>query len=1129
MNKYSIEREKLVNNFKHVLRIMRITSFLLFFSILFSQAAAIYSQGVEFTLNLKSTSIKKICEKIEKQSDFRFIFAGNAKGSIDKKVNLTANALEIDEILNSVLSDTELEYRILDNQIVIYRDNANTRYPKEATFELIAQQKKTITGRITDQNGEPIIGANIIEKGTTNGTVTDVNGNFSFQIDPQAYIQVSYIGYVEQEVNAAGKNILNIILQENIRALNEVVVTALGIVKKEKSLTYATQIVDGEELTRAKDPNMINALAGKTAGVQINRSASGLGGSVKVVIRGDRSVTGSNQPLYVIDGVPINSASNNQTATTIGGNNDAGNRDGGDGISNLNPDDIESMNILKGPAAAALYGSSAANGVIVITTKKGKAGRINITFNTNTTWDAAAFGKPEFQNSYSGVTTSWGEKISGSPDYLKEFFQTGFTTINSVSLSSGSESIQTYFSYANTYGKGVVENNELQKHNFNFRETANFFNNRLTADANINVMYQNMKNRTSPGGFYMNPLVGLYRFPRGGVQGGESFNYYKDNYQYYNAERNMYLQNWYTEPTSWEQNPYWLTNMLPNDDQRYRTITNLSLSLKLNNYFKLQTRGNADFLTDNYEMKMYAGTNSALTGGSNGRYIVNESNSLNIYGDVLLTYQQQSNDFSINASVGASINDSRGKSIGMDSYPGGLYNPNLFSSGNIDHNGSSPSLGKYHGQEQAVFFAGQVGFRDWLYLDITARNDWTSTLAFTKYKNKGFFYPSAGLTWIINEALQLPEWINLGKIRGAWSKVGNGLPRYRSNPLNSVGRGGTISYNTTAPFNELKPEMTSSIETGTEWRLFGSRIEFDFTYYQTHTKKQLFSLAAPSGSKYTTYYVNAGNIKNEGIEITLSGSPIWTKDFRWKTGLNFALNRNKVIELAEGLSYFDFGGGGSNSYSMRLEVGGSFGDIYGRTFLRDEQGNIQYDSDGIPMPDKSDYKKIGNTAPDFNVGWQNTLTYKGLSLYFLIDGRVGGDVISLTQAELDKYGVSEVTGKARENGGVNFDGKVINNVERFYAIVGGRDGITEHYVYDATNVRLRELSLGYSLPKQLFENTSFIKGTDISLIGRNLFFFKNNAPYDPDGTLSVGNSLQGVHVFGMPSSRSFGFNIKVHF
>lgn len=483
----------------------------------------------------------------------------------------------------------------------------------------------------------------------------------------------------------------------------------------------------------------------------------------------------------------------------------------------------------------------------------------------------------------------------------------------------------------------------------------------------------------------------------------------------------------------------------------------------------------------------------------------------------------------MNATLGASIKDETGKSIGFDSFGGGLYNPNIFSSGNIDHNNGSPSLNKYHEQEQAVFFAGQVGFKDWLFLDVTARNDWTSTLAYTKYLNKGFFYPSAGLTWVMNEALNMPSWIDLGKIRGAWSKVGNGLPRYRSHPLNSVGRGGVISYNTTAPFDELKPEMTTSVEVGTEWRFFGSRLEFDFTYYQTRTKNQLFSLSAPSGSKYTTYYVNAGDIKNEGVEIVLGGTPVMTNDFRWKTSVNFALNRNKVVELADGLGYFSFGGGGTNSYGMRLEVGGSFGDIYGRKFLRDEQGNYQFDEEGIPMPDKSDLKKIGNTSPDFNLGWQNTFTYKGFSLYFLIDGRFGGDVISLTQAELDKYGVSKITGDKRNEGAMYFGGKEIKNISRFYTIVGGRDGITENYIYNATNIRLRELSLGYSLPAKWFVNMPVIKGADISLIGRNLFFFKNDAPYDPDGTLSVGNSLQGVDVFGMPSTRSFGFNLKVNF
>ncbi|WP_280745898.1 MULTISPECIES: TonB-dependent receptor [unclassified Parabacteroides] len=1108
---------------------MRITTILLLAFVFGLQAENANSQNVLITLKKERSQLEQVLNEIEKQSDYLFVYNKNV--DVDRNVSVSITEAPLQKALEQIFEGTGIDYEFEGSYILLSSH-------KLKNAPAVNQQTITVTGTVVDETGESLPSVTVLVKGTTIGTITDMNGRYSINASSaNATLVFSYIGYTSVEKAIGNQRIINVTMQEDSKLIDEVVVTALGIVKKEKSLTYSTQIVDGEELTRAKDPNLINTLAGKTAGVQIRSSSAGLGGSVKVTIRGDRSVNGSNQPLYVIDGVPINSSANNQTATTIGGNNDAGNRDGGDGISNLNPDDIESMNILKGPAAAALYGSSAANGVVVITTKKGKVGRTAITFNSNTTWENAVHGRPEFQNSYGGYSTSWGKmpdsdeyiKISGSPDYMKEFFKTGFTTINSLALSTGSESMQAYFSYANTHAKGVIENSSLDKHNFNFRQTANFFDKRLIADANINLMYQDVRNRPSPGGFYMNPLIGVYRFPRGGVYGGESFAYYKENYKVFNAERNMYLQNWYTEPTTWEQNPFWLTNMLPSEDQRYRTIANLSLSFKINEYFTVKARGNADLILDNYEMKMYAGTTPALTGGNNGRYSVSESNSMGLYGDAMLTYMQTFNDISVNATAGASIKDDRGKSLGVDSYPGGMYNPNLFNSGNIDYNGGSPSMGKYHGQEQAVFFAGQVGFRDWLFLDVTARNDWTSTLAFTKYKNKGFFYPSVGLTWVMNEALSLPEWINLGKVRGAWSKVGNGLPRYRSNPLNSVGRSGTIGYNSTAPFNELRPEMTTSIEAGTEWRFFNSRLEFDFTFYKTNTKNQLFSLSAPSGSKYTTYYVNAGNIQNKGVEIILSGSPVWTGDFRWKTGVNFSLNRNKVIELTEELGYFSVSGQNSNSYQMRLEEGGSFGDIYGRTFSRDEQGNILYDNNDVPMPDKSDLQKVGNTSPKFNLGWSNTFTYKGFSLYFLIDGRFGGDVLSLTEAELDKYGVSKRTGDDRTRGGVSFDGKLIKNVEGFYNIVGGRDGITEYYVYDATNIRLRELSLGYSFPRKMFNNTPFIKGIDLSLIGRNLFFFKNNAPYDPDGTLSVGNSLQGVHAFGMPSSRSFGFNLKVNF
>lgn len=1005
------------------------------------------------------------------------------------------------------------------------------------TIMWMVAQTASIKGIVLSaEDNEPVIGASVLIKGTTVGTVTDMDGNFEITNAPQGAttLLVSYVGLLPQEV-AIKTGTIRVVLKNDAKLLDEVVVTALGIAKKEKSLTYSTQVVNGDELSRVKDPNLMNSLAGKTAGVQINKSSSGLGGSSKVIIRGNRSVGGSNQPLYVIDGMPFGSSTNENTVTILGGNDDNGNYDRGDGISNLNPDDIESMNILKGPAAAALYGSSAANGVIIITTKKGKEGRASITFNTSTTVDHAAYGIPEFQTHYTGEVTSWGSKLpAGTKDnHVKDFFQNGVTTINSLSLSMGSKAMQTYFSYANTYGEGVVKGNKLIKHNLNFRETANFFDNKLTIDANVNAMYQRGINRTTTGGYYMNPLIGLYRFPRGGVEGGQSFDYYRDNYEVLNVSRNIMDQNWYrTMGTDMEQNPYWLTNKIPHEDTRYRTLLNLSVKYKFNELFSIQARGTADYVVDKDNSRFYAGTSSVLvgdklTGKNNGRYAYHESSSISSYGDLLLTYQQNFEHFSVTASAGASINDYSGNGTGFDSAQNGLYVPNVFKMQNMLLNKSNLSDWKTHTQTQAVFFTGQFGWKDQLYLDVTARNDWTSTLAFTKYKDKGFFYPSVGLTWLFNETLKLPKWINLGKVRGAWSKVGNGLNAYTSHPLNWVNADGSIGFNTTAPFDELKPEMTTSIEVGTEWRLFDSRLEFDLTLYKTNTKNQLFSMSAPSGSKWNTYYVNAGNIENKGLEVMVNATPVIANNFRWKTGVSYSINKNKALELPEGMAYLQFSGG-SGSVWTRLEEGGSFGDFYGYTFVRDEQGSIKYDN-GLPLVDKSNVVKLGNSSPKFNLGWNNTLIWKDFSLYFLIDGRFGGDVISLTQADLDQQGVTQVTGEARDRGYVMLEGKQIEGVYDFYNLVGGRECVTEHYVYNATNIRLRELSLSYTLPKSLLLKQGIVKEAQISLIGRNLFFFKNNAPYDPDGMMSTSSRLQGMDVFGMPTNRSFGVNLKVNF
>jgi len=431
-------------------------------------------------------------------------------------------------------------------------------------------------------------------------------------------------------------------------------------------------------------------------------------------------------------------------------------------------------------------------------------------------------------------------------------------------------------------------------------------------------------------------------------------------------------------------------------------------------------------------------------------------------------------------------------------------------------------------QMQSLFGTAQVGFKDYLFLDVTGRNDWSSTLAYTNSMSSGFFYPSVGLTAVLSDMIEMPEWVNLGKVRGAWSKVGNDLPMYISNPLNVQGVDGNVVINSTAPFDDLKPELTSSIELGTEWNLFNNRVKFDFTYYRTNTKNQLFTLDAPAGSGYSFYYVNAGEIQNEGIEIMLGLTPIAKNDFYWKSSFNFALNRNKVIELHPDLPFFSFGDPGNANYWMRMDEGGSYGDIYGVKFERDDSGKIITDDEGLPVAG-SDYEKIANINPDFNLGWNNTINYKNLTFSFLIDSRFGGDVVSMTQADLDQYGVTKVTGDARDAGFVEVDGQKFTDVEGFYSSIGGRQGITEHYVYDATNIRLREMTIGFNLPQSMLEKTKLFKGATISAVGRNLFFFYNSAPFDPDALYSTGNNLQGVDIFGMPATRSLGFNVKLNF
>ena len=901
----------------------------------------------------------------------------------------------------------------------------------------------------------------------------------------------------------------------------------MGIKKKASSLTYSTQQVGGDELTRAKDANLINSLAGKTAGVQINRSSSGLGGSAKVIIRGSRSAAGNNQPLYVIDGVPMLNSTTEQAVTVTGGTADAGNRDGGDGISNLNPDDIESMNILKGASAAALYGSAAANGVILITTKKGHAGMQSVQFSSNLTVDHS-YDLPKLQSNYgmSGNAASWGAEGKYNAHNPKDFFQNGITAINSIVFTSGNDKMQTYFSYANTSARGVLEKNKLQKHNFNFRETAKFFNDRLNLDANVNLISQSIDNRQTSGGFYMNPLVGLYRFPR-----SMDIAEYRDNFEVYNSERNLNAQNWYySDGTGFEQNPWWLLNRTPSKDKRTRVIAGINASVKATDWLTIQARGNVDYIHDKYNQKFYATTSEALA-STNGRYLDLNYEEKQYYGDIMAIINKGWGNFSLNAAVGASINDNHVSSLRLDSRTAGLYYANVFTIANIKMAPGAfiEEQQDAHRQMQAVFGTAQVGYKESIYLDVTARNEWASTLAYTPSEKKGYFYPSVGLSWVMDKMIEMPEWINFSKIRGSWSKVGNDIPLFISNSVDHISVGGATQPVDAAPFDDMKPEMNTSIEFGTEWKFFNYRLDFDFTYYKTNTKDQFFRLPTIAGDRYKFRYVNAGNIENKGVEITLGITPVVNDNFRWKTSFNFATNKNKVIKLHPELKNFEFATSGNYSYQMKLVEGGSFGDIYGKGFARDAQGNIEYNDNGMPKPtDAFNDTFIGNANPDFNLSWTNTITYKGFTLNFLIDGRFGGDALSLTQADLDMAGVSRETGKARDMGYVNFDGRQLDP-EDFYGTVSGMSGISEYYIYDATNIRMREISLGYQFPKTWMDKTGFIKDAQLSFIGRNLFFFYKDAPFDPDASLSTGNNNQGVDIYGMPTTRSLGFNLKLTF
>lgn len=991
-------------------------------------------------------------------------------------------------------------------------------------------QTHTVSGLVKDKEmGEPLVGVSVSVKGTKNATMTDLNGNYTIQTSAKDVLEFKYVGMKNAEETVGNRKIINVSLSPNAESLGEVVVTAMGIKRQSETLTYSAQTVGGKDVNDIKSINMINSLQGKSAGLQITPNSTGAGGSSKILFRGNKSISGSNQPLIVIDGVPtMTNTTTSQVSSDYGGE-----RDAGDVMSTINPDDIASITLLKGAAASALYGAVAANGAIMITTKQGMAGKVNVNVSSNTTMEMPMI-LPKFQDTYGAGadgTFSWGDKLaSASKNYAKEFFRTGFTTNNSVSLAGGSENFKAYFSYGNVFSHGMTPENTYRSHNLNSKVDFKVLDH-VYIDFSAKYSNQYSKNQAAAG-YLWNPLTGAYLAPR-----GIDWNYYKDNYEVYDPARGCNVQNWTNTELQQYGNPYWMLHRQTPISNRNRYEFGGSVKWDITPDVNIQgrmryERGEEQFIHNAYASSV--GNLYKMGRMKNNRYFSDQ-----LYGDVLVNYNHTWGDWALTATAGSSFTKTKTAHVDLwaegDQFKapgdGNVYYPNIFTPNNYYKNMSMLGKGDAMNTEKrlnAVFATAQVGFKEAVFLDLSARNDWSSALAFTE--SCSFFYPSVGASVLLNKLVPMGEQVNLFKFRGSYSIVGNDVPIYMSNPRYTLEESGSISAPDKAAFRTLKPEKTHSLEFGFDGTFLNNRLDFSFTYYKTNTKNQFFSVSAPYESGLRNRYVNAGNVQNQGFEASVGWHQQFNADFSWSTNFNISYNENKIKELVEGLE------NGLTIASWQgakvvLNEGGSYGDLYVRQIKRDEAGKPVKNADGKPvlMGDNIDEMKYaGNMNAKVNFGWSNTFHYKDFTLSFLIDGKFGGRVLSATEATLDGWGVSERTGNARNAGKVVVDG-VEFDPQLWYTETGSSNFnnsyATEFYVYKGTNVRMRELSLGYTF-RNLFGNG---KNLTAALIARNLFFFYKDAPCDPDVSMGTGNGVQGVDIFNLPSSRSLGLNLKLNF
>ena len=1074
------------------------------------------AQDVRVSLDVRNASLKEVMSQIEAQT--RYLFAAEEGVNVNQTITVKVDNVLLKVALDQIVSGTNLTYSIKGANIILSKKVAKA---------------SVISGQITDDKGETVPGASVFIKGTAIGTVTDYDGNFTLNV-PAEYadgiLEINSLGYEIVNLPISGRTLFNVSIAESMDILESSVVTALGIKRAEKAVTYNVQSIDASAI-KAPEANMVNSLAGKLAGVQVNATAGGAGGETKVVMRGAKSIAGNNNALYVLDGIPLPTLS----LTNPGDSWDvfAGAGKSGDGISNLNPEDISNMSALVGPSAAALYGSKAANGVLMLTSRKGEEG-LSVAYANNTMFSTPVM-LPKLQKTYGAKTgqfSSWGSKVASDPSWnIKDFFQTGWQTQNSISLSTAADNSSTYLSASNTKAEGVIPNNTYNRYNITFTNTLDFLNGKMHLSLlgmYIKVKEQNML----AGGQYYNPLIPLCL-----LSPGDDLAKYRV-YERYDASRNFQTQYWPSYASELAmQNPYWIINRNLQQNRKDRFLAGVSLTYDIADWIDFTARVRTDYNNTISEMKNYASTNG-LFAGNKGRYYYDTYLTRQTYADALLNIHKNFGEelIQLNAVVGAAIEDynytntqTRGDLTVV---------PNLFTQANMD---TSKGLvkGTITDQTQSVFATAQVGYRNMIFLDLTGRLDWATQLANTDYLP--IFYPSVGLSATITDLLNIKsDVLTFAKVRGSYAEVGNAPLRFVTVPTYVVA-GGTASRQTYRVADNFQPERTKSFEFGADVRLFSSKLKLAGTYYTSRTYNQVFTPEISAGSKYSTIYINSGRVDNKGVELSAEfNQKLGPVD--WNTQIIYSRNINKIVDMLDAtVDGVDFKSdnlsvGGVNGVKMWLTKGGKIGDLYVSTLKTDEHGYIWVSpavgseavapaiNDGTPET----LVYAGNINPSWTGSWRNSFSWNGLTLSAMINARVGGVGVSLTEATLDSYGVSQRTADARDAGGVLVNGALIP-AENYYRTIGGQgtSAIGAYYVYSMTNVRLSEASVSYDIP--ISKLVPFIKGLNVSVIGRNLFMIYCKAPFDPELVQGAGNYQAGIDYFMVPSTRNFGFSAKVTF